>query len=189
MDTPSYIFICNHLTICFYLCFSRLLLTLPRLVCPRPYASSCWSTNGRGSEIERKTGRKPTERSGAASLIPPSWSNRSWMWIEKCWTSSPPPTTKQVRVCVWHWYVPVFTPLGASRGGPRTLRWPSEPGLLWVVTLAVSTGLLGGGLEPGGWWCVHHLHQDLLIPGARTATNIMYSLGRSQVSPISVPHG
>lgn len=68
---------------------------------------------------------------------------------------------------------------------PMTLR----ARLLWVVTLAVSTGLLGGGLEPGGWWCVHHLHQDLLIPGARTATNIMYSLGRSQVSPISVPHG
>lgn len=53
----------------------------------------------------------------------------------------------------------------------------------------VSTGILGGGLEPREWWCVHHLHQDLLIPGAGTATNIMYSLGRSQVSPISVPHG
>lgn len=178
MDTPSYIFICIHITICFCLCFSRLLLTLPRLVCPRPYASSCWSTNGRGSEIERKTGRNPTERSRAASLIPPSWSDRSWMWIEKCWTSSPPPTTKQVRVCL----TVVQSSFAAA---PMTLRAK----LLWVVTLAVSTGILGGGLEPGEWWCVHHLHQDLLLPGAGTATNIMYSLGRSQVSPIGVPHG
>lgn len=60
--------------------------------------------------------------------------------------------------------------------------------LLWLVTLAVSTGILGGGLEPGEWW-VHHLRQDLLIPGAGTAANIIYSLGRSQVSPISAPHG
>lgn len=184
----SYIFICIHITICFCLCFSRLLLTLPRLVCPRPYASSCWSTNGRGSEIERKTGRKLTGRSGAASLIPPSWSNRSWMWIEKCWTSSLPPTTKQVRVCLTVVQSSFYSSGSVQRraaDAPMTLR----ARLLWVVTLAVSTGILGGGLEPGEWWCAHHLHQDLLIPGAGTATNIMYSLGRSQVSPISVPHG
>lgn len=93
-----FFFICIHLTLTFCLCFSRLLLTLPRLTCLRPYASSCWSTHGRESETETKTGRKPKERSGAASLIPPSWSSRSWMWIEKCWTSSPPLTMKQVRV-------------------------------------------------------------------------------------------
>lgn len=178
MDTPSYIFICIHIIICFCLCFSRLLLTLPRLVCPRPYASSCWSTNGRGSEIERKTGRKLTERSGAGSLIPPSWSNRSWMWIEKCWTSSLPPTTKQVRVCLTVVQSSFYSSGSVQRraaDAPMTLSDPGSPNrhIRWSLRTREMVGCPPSAPGSADSWC----------------RNCRKYNGRSQVSPTSVPHG
>lgn len=75
-------------------------LTSPRRVCPRLCASSCWPTSGKRGETGKRTRRKMRRGSRAACPIRPSWSSRSWMWTEKCWTSSLPLTTKQVCVSI-----------------------------------------------------------------------------------------
>lgn len=92
-------FTCGRLILGFHLpCVTRLPLTSPRRTCPRLCASSCWPTSGKRGETEKRTKRKMTRGSWAACPIRPSWSSRSSMWTEKCWTSCPPLTMKQVCV-------------------------------------------------------------------------------------------